>query len=211
MSDNLPALPTESSSLSLPEQVKSLLKTPDDCTQYGKRVVVGQTVLSWQLADLLSYTKEQFGIDMAIEVGHELGYAPTSVRNYIKVAEAFPPDTRIASLSFSHHFAAATVDELNKETGELETNKRFELLEKAHDEGLSVRDLKEKIYEEKKMEKMDTDILPCQWCNKTEGQIFTYAFYSSQQFPRRDPDKFEFHQQCYFNLLQIIYDKHGEQ
>lgn len=202
--ENVPSLATDRGNLALSEQTKLQLQTPEDCTQYGKKVVTGQTLLSWHLADLLKYTRDKFGLNMAIEVGHSLGYASTSVRNYIKVSEAFTPQVRLPNLSFSHHFIASTIDEIHPETGQFETDKRFDFLNLALDEGLSVRDLKEKIYENKKMEKNNTEILPCEWCGQKTGEIYTYTFFSSSQFPRRDPDRLEFHTFCYSLLLQSI-------
>lgn len=208
MSDNLPALPVETS-LALDPQISNQLQTPDDYKAFGRKFIAGQTALSWWLADLVADCRAKLGKEAALELGMDLGLATSTIMNYVRVSKAYKPEERVANLSFSHHFTAAFADTYNDETGEFESNNRHNFLEKAVDEGLSTRDLKKEIDRTKKMQEMEVDVLPCEWCVKDTGTIEEYVFYCGQQIPRRDPDKFYFHRDCYMEVLKTIYE-HGQ-
>lgn len=208
MGDNLPALPVETS-LALDPSISAQLQTPEDYKLFGQKFIAGQTALSWWLADLVADCRRKFDKDTAIELGTDLGLASSTIMSYIRVSKAFAPDQRIGTLSFSHHFTAAFADTYNDETGEFEGDNRFNFLEKALDQGLSTRELKAQIDHDKKLHELQRETIPCDWCSSDEGTIDPYTLFCSQQIPHRAPDKFDFHNECYLDLMRTI-KSHGQ-
>jgi hypothetical protein len=68
-----------------------------------------------------------------------------TVEGYRRIARAFPKETRIYNLSWTHYFIASFTDSFKKGAGVFEGNERFKWIEKANDEGWSTTRMKEEI------------------------------------------------------------------
>lgn len=107
---------------------------PADFTQWlttGKDLLHERTALDWRLADWIATGKEQFGHQAEFDfLADELGIAPKALKTAAKVAIAFPPHMRDASLTYEHHEAVAN----------LPTSDALDVLKTARDEHLDDRE-----------------------------------------------------------------------
>jgi hypothetical protein len=72
----------------------------------------------------------------------------STVESYRRVSRAFPPPTRHANLSWTHYFLASYTDSYNKGEKKFDTDKRYDWVEKASDEGWSTARMAKEIKKE---------------------------------------------------------------
>lgn len=90
------------------------------------------------IGDCLAYRQQRWG--MYDDIAEETGMAMNTLREYKHISEAVKSDVRTSDLSFNHH----------KEVAALPPEKQELFLNMAVDEGLSVRELRAKIRNERK-------------------------------------------------------------
>ena len=91
--------------------------------------------VNWWVADWLLYGEAHYGQDAYQAVQAATGRGDESLSQVVWVARAFPPHTRVPSLSWSHHRAAA----------ELPADERQAVLREAAEQQLSTRQLIERV------------------------------------------------------------------
>jgi hypothetical protein len=136
--------------ISLDPAIVTKLETWEDHLSFYLQLEEGSTVFSWLKADTLVHLMERFGEQSLEKFANEVSQKRSTVINYVRTAKAFPPEKRIPTLSFSAHFQASYADSYDTQKGEFMSEKRFDWVEKAADEGFSTRKLAEEIKVEKK-------------------------------------------------------------
>lgn len=101
------------------------LKTVEGCVQF------------W-IGDCLAYRQQKWG--MYDDIAEETGMDKKTLWEYKNVSENIKPSARAEHLSYTHH----------REVASLPQEKQEHFLQKAFDENLSVRDLREEIKKEKR-------------------------------------------------------------
>lgn len=104
--------------------VFKVLKQVEGCVQF------------W-IGDCLAYRQQKWG--MYDDIAEDTGYEIETLRKYKKISEGIESGLRRPDLSFSHHEQVAF----------LEPDKQELFLNKAVEEGLSVRDLRREIHKDK--------------------------------------------------------------
>ncbi len=90
------------------------------------------------IGDCLAYRQQKWG--MYDDIAEEIGYSKETLKQYKTISEAIEPCTRVHDLGYSHH----------REVAALPPEKQELFLNMAVDEGLSVRELRAKIRNERK-------------------------------------------------------------
>jgi N6-adenosine-specific RNA methylase IME4 len=89
--------------------------------------------IQFWIGDFLAYRNQKWG--MYDDITEETGYDTESLRQYKRVADSIESGTRVPDLSYSHH----------REVASLPPEKQMEFLNKAAEEKMSVRELREEI------------------------------------------------------------------
>lgn len=89
--------------------------------------------IQFWIGDFLAYRNQKWG--MYDDIAEETGYDKNTLRQYKQVSEQIKSDTRVSDLGYSHH----------REVASLTPEKQTEFLNKAVEEKLSVRELREEI------------------------------------------------------------------
>ena len=108
--------------------------TFDEWAQCGQELWGLKQAVQWAVGDWLLAGERKFGERYA-QALDETRYSYGSLRNIAWVAGQFPREHRQGSLSWSHHMAVAGVDE----------PARFELLDRALDEGYTRDELRTEV------------------------------------------------------------------
>ena len=88
----------------------------------GRALLTERNECEWRLADWIADGKEQFGSQVAFDfLGEQLGIAPKTLKQAVKVSQAFPPAHRSPALPFAVH----------KEIARVEPEQRLSMLNKA--------------------------------------------------------------------------------
>lgn len=207
MSD-LPALLTNSpeSDIALSDDFLDTLKTPQDYENAFTLVSQQKNTRIWWEADLiLSYYKKFLGKHLDVYRAGQLMNNST-VKYYLRTASGFPPETRIPSISFNHHYQASFADEWDSKTLQFGGDKRFLFAEKATDDQMSVRKLREVLDDEKEKMAKKVEEIPCESCQNKEGYTspaLKYTIYTSGK--RKDPVVLHLHEQCFDEMLDHIH------
>lgn len=96
-----------------------------------------QRSVNWWAGDWLRFGEERWGEAAYQAVQEIIGHGDESLRQAVWVASKFPPDTRVPTLSWSHHRAAA----------ELEPAERQAVLREAARDNLTTRQLIARVRE----------------------------------------------------------------
>lgn len=148
---------------------------------------------SWVQADVYASLIPQFGEKSLATFAKEINIPTTTVTNYARTSQAFPLDKREPMLTFTHHLQASQADTKNRK-GEFLSDTRFEWIIKAADEKWPVARLVTEIQQAKKKAEQNTEILPCERCGKSDGEIKTYLLYNIGQ--RSNAKRIELHAIC---------------
>lgn len=208
---NLPAL-LQDSSLAIEPKVLSNLVTWEDFLDFYIELEKASTATSWWKADLLLALYKKFGDKSLEELAKAVHQPYSTIINYVRTSKAFPVEKRVLNASFSIHFQASfadtygKIDETNQEG--FDGEQRFNWVEKAADENLSVRELHEAIQKDKKTKELGVGIVPCYLCGVDSGEILLYNFYSSEA--RKQSDRYELHKDCYSKLISWIELNHSK-
>lgn len=150
---------------------------------------------AWGKADILYSLWTKFGEDSIEKFATQIGYPRTTVHNYLKTAEAFPPAKRLPFVSFTHHMKVKGVSE----------EKQTIYLEEAADNNWSVAKLGDKISEDKRREESDTGFLECYICWKSDEDVMPFTIFGRHTDRERlKSDKFDLHEGCYLVIKQLI-------
>ena len=107
----------------------------EDCGEFLKQA---EKAVQFWIGDWLNYGERKWG-EMYAQAVEETGYDEGTLRNYKYVAGAIDLSLRNDKLSFQHHIAVAP----------LPPEQQKNLLEKAADEGMSYRELRQEIWRAK--------------------------------------------------------------
>lgn len=204
--ENLAPVLTRTNSLALDPNIKQQLSTWEDHVNYYVLLEEASNTASWIKADVLLNLIDKFGDESINNFAGQINQKGATVTNYIRVAKAFPPETRNPMVSFSNHFQASFADSYDSNSKEFIGEKRFEWIEKAAEEGYSTRKLQDEIQHEKEKEKKGVDIVPCYKCGKNDGEIMRCVFYVFGN--RNKAERFELHKGCYEQVVEFA---HGNQ
>ena len=183
------------------EAVKGLETWEDWITTYLQLNEATNSV-SWIKADFLMRLFEKFGGDSLEKFASDVNEPRSTVANYVRVSRAFPPETRIPHMSFTHHYQASFVDSYDENKKEFATDKRFEVIEEAAARNISTRQLKDEIQETKEKDKTPQTKVICDFCKKETSRYQRYVFFAPGS--RKEADKFKFHEDCYKRILKYI-------
>lgn len=177
MTDNLPMISGDAP-MGLDPKIASQLSTWEEWLTYFLQL--GETVnsTSWIKADLLVELEKKFGGGSLEKFASDVNEPRSTVTNYVRVAKAFPIETRIPHLSFTHHYQASFADSYDENKKEFATNTRFILLEEAASDNISTRQLKDRIHEQKEENKEDAIPPICEFCKKDTKGVREYCIYS---------------------------------
>lgn len=126
------------------------LENYEDYLSFYMQLEEASTAFSWLKADTLHKMAGDLGDKSLEQLSKDLKQKKSTVISYIRVAKAFPEETRNPLASFSAHYQASYADSFNDKTQEFQGEKRFEWIEKAAIENLSTREIAEGIQEEKR-------------------------------------------------------------
>lgn len=183
------------------EAVRGLETWEDWVTTYLQLNEATNSV-SWLKADFLSKLYKKFGGSSLEKFASDVGEPRSTVTNYVRVSRAFPPDTRVPHLSFTHHYQASFTDSYNETKKEFATNKRFEVIEDAADRNISTRQLKDEILEKKDKGMVKKEKIACDFCKKETNKYRNYVFFAPGT--GEEANKFKFHKNCYGKILKYI-------
>jgi site-specific DNA-methyltransferase (adenine-specific) len=141
--------PEDSEQIGLPGVLTETSYTLPEGLNLGQWLAVGETLqrmersVMWWLGDWWRYGTRHYG-EMASQASRDAikdatGHTYNTVRHAAEVARAFESDRRRSDVPFSHH----------REVVELPAAEADALLDQTESEGLSVRDLREKVQERK--------------------------------------------------------------
>jgi len=202
MSTSALVLPNEVP-ISLDDETKKNLVKWEDFVSYYLQLTEAANSFSWIKADVLLALAEKFGDQSLEKVSTDIGEPRSTVVNYVRTARAFTADKREPSVSFSHHFQASFADSYDEHKGIFTSEKRFDWVEKAANENLSTRSIRDEIQEEK--QKTAGGVLlveKCDMCRQPDGQLEKHVFFVPNS--GKAGDKFKLHQKCYEKLLKFI-------
>ena len=137
------------SSLTINYKFLDKLQTYEDYLSFYIQLEETHKTFAWLKADTLLHMTIKLGQDSPTQLAKDLKLPPSTATNYIRVARAFPPDTREELTTFSGHLEASFADSYDDKTGTFEGNKRFEWIKKAAEENMPTRLLKREISESK--------------------------------------------------------------
>lgn len=108
-----------------------------DWEAQGKSLAQARIETDWRLADSLALAKQegQLPPGRLDELSKTLGIAKPRLRDAAKAATRFPPNLRVAALSFEHHAALASLPD----------DEALPLLNRALEEGLSVSAMRQHV------------------------------------------------------------------
>lgn len=141
-----------------PLQLESL-KTWEDYVSAGVMARELKDMSQWFLGELATGIEKKYGEDSLGKYSREIGVNPKSLAEYRRVVKKWPRYKRLPYMSFSHHQRV------------LKAEKPEEVLEMAHDNDWSIRQLDRYMIDEKSAEcKHDYKSFKiCQNCGKKLG------------------------------------------
>lgn len=125
-----------------PDRISALhVALPDDIAEdtwvnEANRLMTYNRSHKWWIGDVITQGMAMFGPDILTRLRAE-GVDPPEITECLKVTQFIPPDRRLHDLSWSHHLAVAKP--------ELPDADRFEILARAHGEGLTVAETKQAV------------------------------------------------------------------
>ncbi len=207
MSTSALVLPNEVP-IALDEATKNKLVNWEDFISYYLQLHEAENSFSWIKADVLLALAEKFGDQSLEKVSTDIGQPRSTVVNYVRTARAFPEEKRDPSISFSHHFQASFADSYDEHKGVFASDTRFDWVEKAVNEQLSTRSMRDEIQDKKQeiANKFPT-VEKCDFCKQAGGLMNKYVFFVPNS--GKQSNKFKFHPDCYTQLLKYI-SEYGE-
>ncbi len=133
------------------------LENYEDYLSFYMQLEEASTAFSWLKADTLHRMNQKLGDKSLEQLAKDLKQKKSTVVSYIRVAKAFPQETRNPAASFSAHYQASYADSFNDKTQEFTGEKRFVWIQKATDDNLSTREIAEGIQAEKRQLLSETD------------------------------------------------------
>jgi len=187
--------------LGLTKEIEKNLETWEDHVSYYVQLSEASNSFSWIKADILLHLAEKFGDSSIEKISNDIGEAPSTVANYVRVARAFPPKTRDPILSFSHHYNASFADSYDESRGEFVTENRFGWVERAANENLSTRRLREEIKDDKDTHGQDETFAPnCDFCGTEGHNVKKHVFWC----PGGKSVKFMLHPDCFEDIIRYV-------
>lgn len=192
----------------LDPQILEKLSTYEDYLSYYIQLSEVTDTVSWVKSDFLIYMFNKMGPDSLMALSRDVKIPFGTVDNYIRTARAFPINTRNSAMSFSHHFKASFADKYDKVTKTFKTEKRFEWLNKAQDDGMSTRRLQANISETKEKEENRDLGVKCSHCDKPSENLQKWTMMSPGAGKRII--NLYLHEFCFVEILKYIYEGHAE-
>lgn len=199
MPDNSLATINQDIPISLDKNEIAKLQGWEDWITYYLQLGEASNSFSWYKADLLLALFGKFGEGSLDKFASDVKEPKSTVINYVRTARAFPPEKRIAHLSFTHHFQASYADSFNEKTKEFEGEERYELLAKAADSGLSTRALQDEVKESKKTDYKE--IKTCEFSGVSSEKVGRFIFYSPELHLA---EKFYLHPDAFKEIVNYI-------
>lgn len=188
--------------LGLDPKIASQLDTWEEWISYYLQLGEASNSVSWIKADLLNELEKKFGGESIEKFATDVNEPRSTVTNYIRTARAFPIETRVPHLSFTHHYQASFADSYDENKKEFATNTRFDLIEKAASDNISTRQLKDRIHEQKEANKEDAAPPTCELCKKDTKGVREYCIYSPGL--GKQSVRILLHEMCLTKVLEII-------
>lgn len=212
--DDRGGLPTllQGGSLTIPPEVEKTLTTWQSRVDFDKYCQTVSNTSAWMRADNILGMFKQWGDNSIASFAYDIGAKESTVRNYMKTAEIFPPDLRSPQLHFSHYFALAMAANADQELFNQE--KCLELVKKVEQgdelsnfEPWSVRRLGDEIDKIQHAHTLGVEHIPCDHCGESNGDVDPYIFYSPSY--KRQSDRFYYHRPCYETVREELLN-HGK-
>lgn len=191
--------------MGLSENLASKLDTWEDHVSYYISLSEASNSFSWIKADILLHLTEKFGESSIEKISNDINEPASTIASYVRVARAFPVDRRDQTLSFSHHFQASFADSYDESKGAFVSENRFNWLERAADENLSTRRMREEIKENKSEDGAWKEAHECDFCHTEGANVIKYVFFSPSQ--RGASVKFMLHPDCFQDIIDYV-EKH---
>ena len=188
--------------MGLSENLASHLETWEDHVSYYIQLSEASNSFSWIKADILKHLTEKFGESSLEQISKDINEPASTIASYVRVSRGFPVDKRDQTLSFSHHFQASFADSYDESKGAFTTDKRFDWIEKAADENLSTRRMKEEIQEAKGVDTGWKSVDKCDFCGVSAPNVQKYVFFSPTQ--RGASVKYMLHPDCFQDIIDYI-------
>lgn len=205
MPNNSLAKINEDVAISLDKEEINKLQAWEDWVTYYLQLGEASNSFSWYKADLLLALYGKFGEGSLDKFASDVKEPKSTVINYVRTARAFPPDKRIAHLSFTHHFQASYADSFNEKTNEFEGELRHELLAKAADDNLSTRALQDEVKESKKTDYRE--VKTCDFSGVSSDKVGRFVFYSPELHLA---EKFYLHPDAFKEIVRYIRTAHDK-
>lgn len=123
------------------------LEAYEDYLTFYQQLDEDAASMNWTKADTLLQMSNKLGEGALRALSKDLKQPPSTVSHYVRTAKAFPPDKREPMLSFSIHLQASFADSYDEKTKEFDGITRFDIIQEAVDQGMSVRRLMTKLRE----------------------------------------------------------------
>lgn len=188
--------------MGLSENLASKLDTWEDHVSYYISLSEASNSFSWIKADILKHLTEKFGESSLEQISKDINEPASTIASYVRVARAFPVEKRDQTLSFSHHFQASFADSYDESKGAFLSENRFDWIERAADENLSTRRMKEEIKESKGEDTGWKSATKCDLCHVEGPNVYKYVFFSPTQ--RGASVKYMLHPDCFQDIINYI-------
>lgn len=162
--------------------------------------------IQWSQADIILSVYQKFGGEKSVvKFASELRLPRSTVEHYIRTAIAYPPPKRLQEVNFSIHTEASYVDQFDGKQQSFDGEKRFNLVEEAADNRITVAEMKKKVKREKIIEDSGDVKVACYLCGQTHGEVKEYLVLSkSDNTTRRTADNFDLHEGCWLVIKSLI-------
>jgi hypothetical protein len=159
--------------------------------------------LSWVKADVIAHMVNTFGETSIAKIAIDIGEPASTVSAYTRVSRAFPQEQRNPSVSFSHHLQASFSDSYDEVKKEFVGEERFDWVNKAEDEKLSTRRLRNEIKDHKTESSPEwVEKRTCDHCHLEMDNIEKYVLFQPEK--RGVSKSFMLDPMCYTEILDYI-------
>ncbi len=159
--------------------------------------------LSWVKADVIAHMVNTFGETSIAKIAIDIAEPASTISAYTRVSRAFPQEQRNPCVSFSHHLQASFSDSYDETKKEFVGEERFDWVNKAEDERLSTRRLRNEIKDHKIESAPEwVEKKKCDHCHLDGDDIVKYVFFCPTQ--HGTSVKFVLHPQCFQDIVDGI-------
>lgn len=189
--------------MGLSAEMEANLSTWEDHLSVLSHLAESTTGLSWIKSDIICHMVTTFGESSIAKIALDLNEPASTISAYSRVSKAFPQDKRNPMVSFSHHLQASFADSYSEVDKKFVGEERFDWVNKAEDERLSTRRLRNEIKDHKIESAPEwVEKKKCDFCHLDGDDIVKYVFFCPTQ--HGTSVKFVLHPLCFQDIVDGV-------